>query len=316
VVFEKKPNYYAADEVSLDKLTFRLIPDQATALAAMEAGDVDGIEAVPAPEIPRLSVESDAFLIVPALGTTYAFFNPGQEPLDNVHVRKALSMAIDRSEIVEFVLQSADTPALGLVPPGMSLGGEDFTDGRDGFGLSETADVEGARAELAEAGYENGEGFPETLFVTYSSPPIEKLLEAIQQMWRENLNIDVQIQSTEWQVYYPEVQKVEYQIAQMGWGADYPHPMTFLDNFVSGSANNLNGWSNPDYDAAITAAKAATDEAESRDYMREAEAILMNDHVILPQYHRYNYMMMSPEVTGFWRSPLNVPYFRDAEISE
>ncbi len=316
VVFEKNPNYYDADAVSLDKLTFRLIPDPATALAAMEAGDVDGIEAVPSPEIPRLSVESDAFMVVPALGTTYAFFNPNQAPLDNIHVRKALSMAIDRSEIIEFVLQSADTPAIGLVPPGMSLGGEDFTEGRDSFGLSDVAEIEAAQAELAEAGYPNGEGFPSTLYVTYSSPPIEKLLEAIQQMWKENLNIDVNIQASEWQVFYPEVQKVEYQIAQMGWGADYPHPMTFLDNFVTGSANNLNNWSNADFDAAIEAAKAASDEAISRDEMRKAEAILMNDHVILPQYHRYNYMMMSPKVTGFWRSPLNVPYFRDAEISE
>ena len=316
VVFEKNPNYYGADEVSLYKLTFRLIPDPATALAAFEAGDVDGIEAVPAPEIPRLSVSSEGFLIVPALGTTYGIFNPHQAPLDNIHVRKALSMAIDRSDIIEFVLQSADTPALGLVPPGMSIGGEDFTEGRDTFGLSDTADVEGAKAELAEAGFPNGEGFPKTLYVTYSSPPIEKLLEAIQQMWKENLNIDVDIQASEWQVYYPEVQKVEYQIAQMGWGADYPHPMTFLDNFVTGSANNLANWSNPDYDAAIEAAKEATDEVVSRDEMRKAEAILMNDHVILPQYHRYNYMMMSPEVTGFWRSPLNVPYFRDAQIAK
>lgn len=316
VVFEKNPNYYAADDVTLDKLTFRLIPDPATALAAMEAGDVDGIEAVPAPEIPRLSVESDAFMIVPALGTTYAFFNPHQAPLDNIHVRKALSMAIDRTDIIEFVLQSADTPALGVVPPGMSLGGEDFTAGRDNFGLSDTADVEGAQAELAEAGYPNGEGFPSTVFVTYSSPPIEKLLEAIQQMWKENLNIDVKIQATEWQVYYPEVQKGEFQIGQMGWGADYPHPMTFLDNFVTGSANNLNKWSNADYDAAIEAAKETSDEVTSRDDMRKAEAILMNDQVILPQYHRYNYMMMSPKVTGFWRSSLNVPYFRDAKIAE
>lgn len=316
VVFEKNPEYYDADAVSLDKLTFRLIPDPATALAAMEAGDVDGIEAVPAPEIPRLSVESDAFMVVPALGTTYAFFNPHQAPLDNLDVRKALSMAIDRSEIVEFVLQSADIPALGVVPPGMIVNGEEFTDGRDNFGLSETADVEGAQAALAAAGYPDGKGFPDTVFMTYSSPAIEKLLEAMQQMWKKNLNIDVKIQASEWQVYYPEVQKVEYQIAQMGWGADYPHPMTFLDNFVTGSPNNLNNWSNADYDAAIAAAKATGDEAESLADMRKAEAILMNDHVILPQYHRNNYMMMSPKVTGFWRSTLNVPYFRDAKITE
>ncbi len=314
VVFEKNPEYYDAAAVSLDKLTFRLIPDPATALAAMEAGQVDGIEAVPAPEIPRLSVESDAFMIVPALGTTYAMMNPAQSPVDNVKVRQALSMALDREEMVEFVLQSADTPATGLVPPGMTIAGEDFTDGRDTFGLDVTANVEGAQALLAEAGFANGEGFPATTFMIYSSPAIEKMAEAMQQMWKQNLNIDVTIAASEWQVYYPEVQKIEYQIAQMGWGADYPHPMTFLDNFVTDSPNNLIGWSNADYDAAIAASKSTGDEAESLAEMRKAEAILMNDHVILPLYHRYNYMMMSPKVSGFWRSTLNVPYFRDAKI--
>ncbi len=315
VVFAKNDNYYDADAVSLDTLTFRLIPDQATALTAMESGQVDGIEAVPAPEIPRLMAESDAFMIVPALGTTYAFFNPGKSPLDDVRVRKALSMAVNRQDIVDFVLQSADQPAIGLVPYGMTLDGQDFRDGTDSYGLSVNAQPEAAAALLAEAGYPDGEGFPETIFVTYTSPPIEKLLEAIQQMWKENLNIDVEIEATEWQVYYPEVQKIEYQIAQMGWGADYPHPMTFLDVFLPDSPNNLAAWKSPDFAAALDAAKATDDEAESLAHMREAEAILMNDHVILPMYHRYNYMMMSPEVEGFWRSTLNVPYFKDVTIS-
>lgn len=316
VVFAKNPEYYDADSVSLDTLTFRLIPDQATALTAMESGQVDGIEAVPAPEIPRLMSESDAFMIVPALGTTYAFFNPARSPLDDVRVRQALSMAIDRQDIVDFVLQSADRPAIGLVPFGLSLDGQDFRDGVDSYGLDVHAQPEAAQALLAEAGYPGGAGFPETVFVTYTSPPIEKLLEAIQQMWKQNLNIDVEIRATEWQVYYPEVQQVEYQIAQMGWGADYPHPMTFLDVFLPGSPNNLAAWDSPAFAAALDAAKSTDDEAESLAAMREAEAILMNDHVILPMYHRYNYMMMSPKVEGFWRSALNVPYFREVTITE
>jgi oligopeptide transport system substrate-binding protein len=316
VVFEKNPNYYAAEEVKLDKLTFRLIAQQSTALAAMEAGDVDGIESVPASEIPRLSVESEEFLVIPSLGTTYAFFNPAAAPLDDVRVRKALSMAIDRSEITEFVLQSADVPAVALVPYGMNVAGTDFRDAAGDYGLGETAKIEEAKALLAEAGYPNGEGFPKTVFATYASPPIQKLLEAIQQMWKKNLNIDVEIDVSEWKVYYPEVQKVEYQIAQMGWGADYPHPMTFLDNFVSDSPNNLAKWANADYDAAIAAAKAASDPAESLAKMAEAEGIMMNDHVILPMYHRNSYMMMGSHVDGFWRSVLGVPYFRDVTITK
>ena len=286
VVFAKNDEYYDADSVSLDTLTFRLIPDQATALTAMESGQVDGIEAVPAPEIPRLMSESDAFMIVPALGTTYAFFNPAQPPLDDVRVRKALSMAIDRQDIVDFVLQSADRPAIGLVPYGLILDGQDFREDVDNYDLSTDAQPEASAALLAEAGYPAGEGFPETVFVTYTSPPIEKLLEAIQQMWKQNLNIDVSIQATEWQVYYPEVQKVEYQIAQMGWGADYPHPMTFLDVFLPGSPNNLADWNSPEFAAKLDDAKSTDDEAASLAAMRDAEAILMNDHVILPMYHR------------------------------
>ena len=309
-VLEKNPNYYDADAVNLDKLTFRLVPDPATALAAYEAGDVDGIEAVPSPELPRLASEDgNGFMVVPALGHTYAFFNPAMSPVDDVNVRKALAEAVDRQSIIDFVMQSADLPASGLVPPGMNVAGEDFRDGTSDFGITPFANVEEAQALLAEAGYPNGEGFPETVFMTYSSPPIEKILEAIQQMWKQNLNIDVKIEASEWQVYYPEVQKTQYQIAQMGWGADYPHPMTFLENFTTGSPNNLAKWSNAEYDALIEEAKATQDPARSLEAMREAEAILMDDMVILPMYYRSNYMMMKPYVEGFWRSPLNQPYF-------
>lgn len=317
VVLEKNPNYYDAAKVSLDKLTFRLVPDPATALAAYEAGDVDGIEAVPPTEIPRLAAaEGNGFMVVPALGHTYAFFNPNVKPLDDLRVRKALSMAIDRQEIIDFVLQSADQPAMGLVPPGINVAGEDFRDGTSDFGLAPTAEVDQAKALLAEAGFPDGKGFPDTVFVTYSSPNIEKLLEAIQQMWKKNLNIDVKIQASEWQVYYPEVQKSQFQVAQMGWGADYPHPMTFLDNFTSTSANNLAAWKNADYDKLIADAKSTQDPKQSLDDMRKAEAILMNDMVILPEFYRSNYMMMKPYVKGFWRSPLNQPYFDAVSVEK
>ncbi|WP_237153905.1 peptide ABC transporter substrate-binding protein [Oryzibacter oryziterrae] len=309
-VLEKNADYYDAAKVSLDKLTFRLIADPATALAAYEAGDVDGIEAVPGPELPRLSSEDgNGFLAIPALGTTFAHFNPAVKPFDDVRVRKALAEAIDRQNLIEFVMQTADQPALGLVPPGINVAGQDFRTGTSDFGLAPTAKIEDAKKLLAEAGYPDGKGFPETVYVTYSTPAIQKQIEAVQQMWKQNLGIDVKIQASEWQVYYPEVQKIKYQIAQMGWGADYPHPMTFLDIFTSDSPNNLSGWKNPEYDKLIAEAKVTQDPAKSLDDMRKAEALVMNDMVILPFYYRNTYMMMKPYVKGFWRSSLNQPYF-------
>ena len=86
--------------------------------------------------------------------------------------------------------------------------------------------------------------------------------------------------------------------------------------FLPDSPNNLAAWQSADFAAALDAAKATSDEAESLAAMRAAEAVLMNDHVILPMYHRYNYMMMSSEVEGFWRSALNVPYFKDVTMGE
>lgn len=310
ITFEKNPYYYEADKVSLDHLTLQLIANQSTALAALEAGDVDGIDSVPSSEIPRLSVESKAFKITPALSTAYAIFNSHTPPLNDLRVRKALSLAIDREEIVEFVLQSADLPAVGLVPFGIMLDGLDFRDALPSTELTPTAQITLAQTLLAEAGYANGKGFPDTVYGTYASPPVQKLLQAIQQMWKKNLNIEVAINVSEWKVYYPEIQNGQYQIAQMGWGADYPHPMSFLNNFISSSPNNLAQWQNSNYDQAIAKAQASTSQQTALRAMVKAETILMQQHIIMPLYHRNSYMMMNQNITGFWRSLLGVPYFR------
>jgi oligopeptide transport system substrate-binding protein len=314
VVFVKNTHYRNAGNVKLQKLTFRLVPDLGTSLTAMEAGDVDGIREVPAAEIPRLMVESQLFKAIPALGTTYAFFNCSRKPLDNPRVRKALAKAIDRSQIIEHVLQSADVPARAVVLFGMAFNGKDFREEGGFYGLGESAQVKEAQKLLAEAGYPNGKGFPELTYKYYTHPLIKKLIEAIQQMWKKNLNIDIKLATSEWKVYYPEIRKLNFDISQMGWGADYPHPMTFLDNFVSTSPNNYTGWSATAYDDNIAKSKATTRVKESVKYMHKAEDVLMNDMVLLTMYHRGYYMMMADHVKGWWRSSLNVTYFEDAYI--
>ncbi len=316
IVFKKNKHYRRADKVRLEKITFRLIPDLGTSLTAMEAGDVDGIREVPAGEIPRLMVESSDFKAIPALGTTYAFFNCGRKPLDDPRVRQALAKAIDREQLIEHVLQSADVPARAVVPFGMGLAGRDFREDGGFYKLSETAQVKEARKLLADAGYPNGQGFPELTYKYYTHPLIKRLVEAIQQMWKKNLNIDVKLATSEWKVYYPEIRKLDYDISQMGWGADYPHPMTFLDNFVSTSANNYTNWKSNQYDEYIAKSKATTNLEDSIKYMHGAEDVLMNDMVLLTMYHRGYYMMMGGHVKGWWRSSLNTTYFEDAYIEK
>jgi len=314
VVFKKNENYWRADQVKLEKLTIRLIPEMATALIAMEAGDVDGIENVPPAEIPRLQVENDNFVVIPGLGTTYYLMNNQHKPLDDIRVRKALSLAIDRRQLIEHVLQSGDEPAFAIVPYGLSFNGKDFREEGGGYGLTESAQVEQAKALLAEAGYPNGEGFPVLHFKYSSGTIIKKIVEALQQMWKQALNIDFKVSSSEWKVYYPEIQNGDYDIAQMGWGADYAHPMTFLDIFLTNGPNNHTFWASPEYDKFVALSKETTDIGKSVEFMHKAEDVLMNDMAILPLFHRSYAMMMGQHVKGWYRSSLGFIYFEDAYL--
>jgi len=316
IVLVKNENYWDAANVKLEEITFRVIGELSTALTAMESGDVDGIESVPSTEVPRLKAESDDFYILPALGTTYYHFNNQNAPLDNAKVRQALSLALDRREIVNTILQGAGIPAFAVVPPGLAIGGKDFREEGGLYGGVESADVEGARKLLAEAGYPDGEGFPELTLSYYTHPTVKKLVEAMQQMWKKNLNIDLKVANAEWQVYYADVMAMNYDICAMGWGGDYAHPMTFLAIFTSETTNNLTNWSDPVYDSYIEGAQKETDSDAILDYMHKAEDLLMTENRVLPIYHRSYTMMMGSHVKDWRRNVLGSIIFKDAYVAE
>ena len=314
IVLVKNEYYWDADKVKLSQITFRTIPELSTALTAMESGDVDGIENVPAAEIPRLKSQSDEFYILPALGTTYYLINNKRSPLDKLKVRKALSLALDRRELIDTVIQGAGIPAFAIVPPGLAIGGKDFRKVGGNYGGSEKAKVAEAKKLLAEAGYPDGKGFPQLTLSYYTHPTVKKLVEAMQQMWKKNLNIDMKISNAEWQVYFGDVQAMKYDVCAMGWGGDYAHPMTFLAVFTSDSANNLTNWSSPKYDSYIAAAQKETDPAKVLEYMHKAEDLLMSEQRILPIYHRSYTMMMSNHVKDWRRSVLGSIILKNAYI--
>lgn len=314
VVLSKNPNYWDAANVKLEKLTFRYILDQSTALSAFESGEVDGIRFIPPADMPRLKAESDAFQVVPMFGTTYYLFNNQNKTLQDVRVRKALAMALDRTAIVENVLQSTDSPAFALVSEGYVVDGKDYTEGRSDYGLSATANVEEAKKLLAEAGYPDGKGFPKLRLGYYSDTTVKKMTEAIQQMWKDNLGIETEITVSDWKVYYDAVQKGDYDIGAMGWGADYLHPMSFYPLFVTGDMSNNSFYSNPAYDELVKKAKSTVAAAEAVKIMRQAEDTLMADMPFCPIYYRSISFMMRPEIVGYNMSPLNQPYFKGASV--
>jgi oligopeptide transport system substrate-binding protein len=312
----KNPNYWNAANVKLEEIVFRYILENSTALSALEAGQIDGLRTPPVSEISRLRYDSDAFQAVPSFATTYYLINRNVKPFDDVRVRRALSMAIDRQAIIQNVLQSPETPAFGIVSPGYVLDGKDFRDNRSTYGLSATANVAEAQRLLSEAGYPNGQGFPTVQLSFYTDRTVQLVVEALQQMWKQNLNINVSVSNQEWGVYYEGIQNMNYQIGAMGWGGDYLHPMTFLTTMTSNNPTNFTSYKNAQFDALVAQAQTEVDAQKAVTIMQQAEDLAMNDIAILSLYHRSITFMMAPHVKGYHMSPLAMLFFKNAYVEK
>lgn len=313
-VLTKNENYWDADNVTLEEVTFRMIKDQATALIAFDSNEIDGMRSVPMADFARLKAESNDLHIMPTYATTYYLINTQKAPYDNVLVRKALNLAVDRKSLIENVLQSSDLVAHALLGPGYVVNGKDYIEGRSDYGISDTANVEEARKALAEAGYPDGKGFPTLQLSYYTSPQVKLIAEALAQMFKENLNINVEISNSEWAVYYDDVQAMKYEVAAMGAGADFMHPMTFLPSFMSNDYLNNTGYANPVYDAKVNEIKSELDPEKALTLIREAEDIMMADYPFLPLYHRSSSLMMKDYVKGWSLSPLSQLSFKYAKV--
>lgn len=320
ITFVKNENYWEADKVKLDTLVFRVIDDEATYLGAFKSGELDIIESPPTTEIPTLLAEGTAE-IYPYLGTYFYVFNVSENHYDeeayqflsDPNVRKALALAIDRTLIVEKVAQGGQTPAESYVPKGIV-----DTEGNEFFKsyLPATADVEEAQRLLAEAGYPNGEGAPTITFTYNTGSGHQMIAQAIQDMWKNNLGINIELKNEEWAVFQDTRNNFNYSIARHGWIADYNDPMTFLEMWVTGTGQNNAGYSNPEYDELISQAKSELDGTKRTELLHKAEDVLMEDMPILPIYYYTNVICANPKVKDFYKSPLGQMEFSRAYVTE
>ena len=309
------PNEYHYDAANLgpNSLTFQLMEDQNSMLAAYRSGDLQFIEDMPVDEIAGL-LASGELNIVDYIGTYYVCYQTQAAPFDNALVRQAFTLAIDSKYIVEQVTQTGQVPATGFVPAGIydaDANGDDFrTVGGDYWDApvddaTYQANCEKARQLLAEAGYPNGEGFPTVTYLYNTSDAHKAVGEALQQMWQEELGVTVQLQNQEWNAFLETRKKGEYQIARNSWIADYNDPCSFLDMWYTGGGNNDAQYSNPEYDAMIDAAKATSDPAERMSYFHKAEDIIIGqDWALGPIYFYTQKYMMADDISGAFYTPL------------
>ncbi len=304
---EKNPYYWDASNVTLNGIRFYPTENVSTEERMFRAGQLHRTGSIPIDKIAVYKKENpESLRIAPYLGTYYYRFNTEKPPFDDQRVRKALNLAIDRRQIVENVTKGGQLPAKSFTPPD-TLG---YT-AKEMLGF----DPEQARQLLAEAGYPNGKGFPVTSLLYNTSEGHRKIAVAIQQMWKQYLNIDITLNNQDWKVYLDSVNSRNYEISRAGWIGDYVDPNTFLDMWITDGGNNQTGWSNPRYDEIISKlAPAAVDRATRYQLFQEAETILLTELPVIPIYIYTSISLAHPSIRGLSNNILNYVSYKSLRL--
>ncbi|MTI54435.1 peptide ABC transporter substrate-binding protein [Geosporobacter ferrireducens] len=317
IILVKNENYYDKGRVKLDKIEMLMIGEASTGLTAFESGDIDYIDDVPTQEIERLKASEPAFSVAPSLATYFYAFQTEKAAVNDPKVRKALSLAIDRKAITEKILRGGEMPAAGFVPPGLfDAEGKDFRAVGGDYGIDvNAASIDEAKALLTEAGYPDGKGFPELEVMYNTSETHKAIAEAIQEMWKKNLNINVKLANQEWAVFQQTRTEGNFVVARSSWFGDYADPMTFLDLWTSYSGKNNAKWKNAEFDKLIEGAKSTSGQ-ERFNLLYEAEKLMMEDMILMPIYYYVDISLIKDYVKNTRKSILGYIYFDEAYIEK
>ncbi len=297
---------YFGPKPKLKKIVMLMINEASTGLSLYERGDLDYADgrSIPAIDIPRLRSRPD-YRSMPMLRSNYYGFNISKPPFDDVRVRKAFAKAIPR-EVIPRVLKGGEIPTPSWVPPGI-MGYE------PDIGLK--FDPQGARQLLAEAGYPAGKNFPPPTAYYNTDENNRLVAETLQALWKENLNVRVELANVEWKVFLKMLNTDPPRLYRLGWAADYPDPDNFLNLFTSASGNNHTGWANPRYDEIIARAARISDQDTRRALYRQAQKLLLEEAVaIIPLYVTSRSILIKPHVKGFWQNRMGILRLKDITI--
>jgi oligopeptide transport system substrate-binding protein len=302
ILVAKSSIYWGAEHVHLNSIYFLPEENYDTEERMFRSGQLHTIRTAPQSKVAFYrKYKPNLITIYPELTTYFYKFNVTRPPLNDKRVREALAMAIDRRAITETVTRAGEIPAFCLTPPGTA-----------GFTAKARVreDPAEARRLLAEAGYPDGKNFPDVKLLYNTLQSHKAIAEAMQEMWRKNLNIHITLQNEEWKVYLDSMRTTNYDICRSGWGADFADPSSFIDLFQTGGGNNETGWSNAEYDRLCRVASSTGDQAARYAAYQEAEAILVDEMPILPVYIYSNPRLIQPSVRGWYPNLLDNPEYR------
>jgi oligopeptide transport system substrate-binding protein len=306
IVMVKNPDYWDNENVKLDAIVAVSIEDNDTGLKMYLAGETDWIRGIPLAQLEVMKTRPD-YYAMPILATYFYRFNITKPPFNDLKVRQAFNLAVDKEALVQYVTKAGQIPAGTFVPP--NIPGYNAPGGA-GFNPDE------AKRLLAGAGFPDGDGFPRVELLYNTSEGHRKIAEVLQEMWKKTLGVEIELVNKEWKVYLKDVSTLNYSISRAGWVGDYADPDTFLNMFVTGGGNNNTGWADPVYDELIKRAAETTDQAKRMEIFKEAESILLKEMPVLPIYFYVNTGLIRPKVKGFFHNPRDVHPFKDIYLIE
>ncbi len=295
IILQKNPYWYDASSVQIATIHFAMIADTATALDEYRNGNLDSLDpygGLTPTDYDRLKddpIFGKQLQVVPSLCSQYYGFNTTKAPFNDPLVRKAFTAAIDRDTLVSSVVKLGE-PARWLTRPGVFAS----------FAISDTLgipfNVKQARDYLAQAGYDKKRLPPITLAVN-TDDIHERVAEAVVQMWKNNLGVEVVTKAMDWKTYLQTLHDDPPQIFRLGYCAYYPDAANFASVFHSGSPDNYTRWSNATFDQTVDAAAGEIDLAKRRALYRAAEKILVEDDaVIAPLWWSTRITLTKPNV--------------------
>lgn len=307
ITLQRNEHYWNNGATAIDTVRHHVVVQAATELARYRSGEIDITGTIPPDSIAMVQEElPDQVRLSPSLGIYYYGFNLSRPPFkDNLKLRQALSMAIDRELLVKEWTGRGEAPAYGWVPPGV----DNYTPASPGYAkLTQTERNQLAQRLYLEAGYSRDN--PLQVEVRYNTADTEqKVALAVQAMWRGVLGVEATIINEEFQVLQSNISDREItQVFRSSWSGDYNDALTFLGIMQSDNVLNQTGYASTRYDALMQQAATQPEPGKRRRLLEEAERTMLAGHPAIPLYFYVSKHMVSPRVDGWGDNVLNYHY--------
>ena len=313
---EKNEGYWDVANVDLDGVYVRIIEDPMTANMSFEGGELDFI-GIPFNTIPADAIDSyreNGELDVTEIGATYKYkLNTTDEVMSNTNIRRALSLAINRQELIDNVVKGEQTPALGGIAPTV----KGFEEDR---GYFEDADYETAREYLAqgmeELGYDDASAMP-IVIQTNDDDSHMAVEQFIQNEWERELGVQATIETAEINVHFESMSQLNYQVGRIGPTVDFNSAYAFLDHYyAAGNGQNRTGWESAEYQQILDDVLFEEDESVQRNMYLKAEEILMDEMPFIPIYYYSNPQVVNDRVDGLFVDGMVDVQLKEVTITE